>query len=204
MLTETQKNLIDAAIKLFSTNDVNLLSVGQINELAGVSNKSALYYHFKTKIGLFEAALNHILEPYVEESLILLNDIDLKDISVRKIIRALLLPMINILLKKDGIHHIKFFSRMISAGEEGRKIFADGFKPLANKTTELLLIHYPESNKSAIELKVLFTFNIIINVVSDVGLEKYWELTERNPEKMTRYLADYIEGGISFNHISNY
>ena len=58
-LSDTKKQLIEAAILLFSQNDVSKLSVQKINDLAGVSNKSALYYHFKSKWGLFEAALLH-------------------------------------------------------------------------------------------------------------------------------------------------
>ena len=68
-LSDTKKQLIEAAILLFSQNDVSKLSVQKINDLAGVSNKSALYYHFKSKWGLFEAALHYVLNPYVTNCL---------------------------------------------------------------------------------------------------------------------------------------
>jgi len=68
MSKQTKEKLIEAAIILFSQNNIETLSVQRINETAGVANKSALYYHFKSKWGLVEAALDHVMQPYVIDS----------------------------------------------------------------------------------------------------------------------------------------
>ena len=118
--------------------------------------------------------------------------------------QALLKPMVKILLSDNGIHHLKFFSKMISAGDEGREIFAKALSPVAGKATLLLSKALPESSQDAIDLKILFTFNIIINVVSDVGLEKYWETNVLDRKLISKYLIDYIEGGLRFKIDAQY
>ena len=84
------------------------LSVQKINDLAGVSNKSALYYHFKSKWGLFEAALHYVLNPYVTNCLHELDKISTNNdvVEVNDIVQALLKPMVKILLSDNGIHHL--------------------------------------------------------------------------------------------------
>ncbi|MBJ9984584.1 TetR/AcrR family transcriptional regulator [Acinetobacter sp. S40] len=202
--SETQLKLMEAAILLFSQNDATRLSVQQINDLAGVSNKSALYYHFKSKWGLLEAALSYVLTPYAKQSLEELNKISEDHIEPNSIVKAMYRPMVDILLQDNGLQYLKFFSRMISTGEEGRKMIAKELSPIAKKATQLLSQAFPEASKDAIDLKVLFTFNIILNVISDVGLEQYWATDIKDRKLISKYLIDYIEGGITFKIDSQY
>jgi len=198
MSKQTKEKLIEAAIILFSQNNIETLSVQRINETAGVANKSALYYHFKSKWGLVEAALDHVIQPYVIDSLELLNAIPSNNVQVSDVVDALMKPMVKILLQNNGIHYIKFFSKTISAGDEGRVIVAKTLVPISNKAVGLLQQALPDADPNAISLKVLFTFNIILNVISDVGLEHFWPTEVKDHKLLAKYLKDYIEGGIRF------
>ena len=198
MSKQTKEKLIEAAIILFSQNNIETLSVQRINETAGVANKSALYYHFKSKWGLVEAALDHVMQPYVIDSLELLNAIPPDNVQVPDVVDALMKPMVKILLQNNGIHYIKFFSKTISAGDEGRVIVAKTLVPISNKAVGLLQQALPDADPNAISLKVLFTFNIILNVISDVGLEHFWPTEVKDHKLLAKYLKDYIEGGIRF------
>ncbi|WP_343580219.1 TetR/AcrR family transcriptional regulator [Acinetobacter sp.] len=198
MSKQTKEKLIEAAIVLFSQNNIETLSVQKINETAGVANKSALYYHFKSKWGLVEAALDHVMQPYVTESLALLNSIHPDQVQVADVVDALMKPMVKILLQENGIHYIKFFSKTISAGDEGRRIVANTLVPISNKAVQLLQRALPDAEPDAVSLKVLFTFNIILNVISDIGLEHFWPTKVKNHRLLGKYLKDYIEGGINF------
>ncbi|MBP2603378.1 TetR/AcrR family transcriptional regulator [Acinetobacter calcoaceticus] len=198
MSKQTKEKLIEAAIILFSQNNIETLSVQRINETAGVANKSALYYHFKSKWGLVEAALDHVMQPYVIDSLELLNAIPPDNVQVSDVVDALMKPMVKILLQNNGIHYIKFFSKTISAGDEGRVIVAKTLVPISNKAVGLLQQALPDADPNAISLKVLFTFNIILNVISDVGLEHFWPTEVKDHKLLAKYLKDYIEGGIRF------
>ncbi|SEO17477.1 TetR/AcrR family transcriptional regulator [Acinetobacter sp. yr461] len=198
MSKQTKEKLIEAAIILFSQNNIETLSVQRINETAGVANKSALYYHFKSKWGLVEAALDHVMQPYVIDSLELLNAIPSNNVQVSDVVDALMKPMVKILLQNNGIHYIKFFSKTISAGDEGRVIVAKTLVPISNKAVGLLQQALPDADPNAISLKVLFTFNIILNVISDVGLEHFWPTEVKDHKLLAKYLKDYIEGGIRF------
>lgn len=198
MSKQTKEKLIEAAIILFSQNNIETLSVQRINETAGVANKSALYYHFKSKWGLVEATLDHVMQPYVIDSLKLLNAIPPDNVQVSDVVDALMKPMVKILLQNNGIHYIKFFSKTISAGDEGRVIVAKTLVPISNKAVDLLQQALPDADPNAISLKVLFTFNIILNVISDVGLEHFWPTEVKDQRLIAKYLKDYIEGGIRF------
>ncbi|RPE28290.1 TetR family transcriptional regulator [Acinetobacter sp. BIGb0102] len=198
MSKQTKEKLIEAAIVLFSQNNVETMSVQKINEIAGVANKSALYYHFKSKWGLVEAALNHVMQPYMMDSLELLNEIPPNDIKVSDVVDALTKPMIKILLQENGIHYIKFFSKTVSAGTEGRAIVAKTLIPISKKAVTLLQLALPGANPDILSLKVLFTFNILLNVISDIGLEQFWPTTIKDHRLLSKYLKDYIEGGIIF------
>ncbi|GAA5632780.1 hypothetical protein Acal02_03438 [Acinetobacter calcoaceticus] len=202
MTNQTKEKLIEAAIVLFSQNNVETLSVQKINETAGVANKSALYYHFKNKWGLVEAALAHVMQPYVNDSLALLNAIDPQQVQVSDVVDALMKPMVNILLQENGIHYLKFFSKTISAGDEGRMIVAKTLVPISNKAVELLRLALPDAEQDALSLKVLFTFNTILNIISDIGLEHFWPTNVKDHRLIGKYLKDYIEGAIRFkaNH----
>lgn len=198
MSNATQQKLIKAAIILFATNDIHGLSVQRINETAGVANKSALYYHFKSKWGLVEAALNHVLDPYVIESLSLLDTLDPAHVNVEDVVDAMMKPMIKILLAENGYYALKFFSRTVSAGDEGRQLITEKLSPIAILATKLLLKSLPGANADTLSIKVLFTFNSILNIISDRGLEKYWPTSVKDRKAIGYYLRDYIIGSIVY------
>ncbi len=204
MSKTTKEKLIKAAIILFAQNDFNNISVQEINDNAGVANKSALYYHFKSRWGLVEAALNHVLDPYVLECQILLSAIPPHETSVALVVDALMKPMIKILQSENGFYALKFFSRTVSAGDEGRQFIATKLTPVAMIATKSLLKAMPNSNPDTISIKILFTFNSILNIISDQGLEKYWPTDVKNHKEIGQFLRDYIIGGISFNNSISY
>ncbi|CAM4372153.1 TetR/AcrR family transcriptional regulator [Acinetobacter pragensis] len=204
MSQETKDKLIKAAIVLFAQNNIESQSVQKINDAAGVANKSALYYHFKTRWGLVEAALNHVLDPYVFESHFLLQALDPNKITVACVVDALMKPMIKILLAENGFYALKFFSRMVSAGDDGRQLIAQKLSSIAILSTKLLAKAMPGADTNTISIKVLFTFNSILNIISDNGLEKYWPTTIKDHKAIGQYLRDYIIGGISYNNEISY
>ncbi|OTG84984.1 TetR/AcrR family transcriptional regulator [Acinetobacter sp. ANC 4648] len=204
MSNQTKEKLIEAAIVLFSQNNIETLSVQKINETAGVANKSALYYHFKTKWGLVEAALDHVMTPYVQDSLAALKAINPNTVQVSDVVDALMKPMVKILMENNGIFHLKFFSKTISAGDEGRIIVAKHLVPISHSAMHLLKKALPDADPNAISLKVMFTFNTILNVISDIGLEAFWPTEVKDRKLIGKYLRDYIEGGISFKVQESY
>ena len=204
MSQATKNKLVKAAIVLFAQNDFNSLSVQKINETADVANKSALYYHFKSRWGLVEAALNHVLDPYVFESQILLNALDPNQVSVANVVDALMKPMIKILLAENGYYALKFFSKTVSAGDDGRQLVAEKLSPIAILSTKLLSKAIPGSNVDTLSIKVLFTFNSILNIISDNGLEKFWPTEVKDHKAIGLFLRDYIIGGISYNNTVSY
>ncbi|ENU23221.1 hypothetical protein F993_02369 [Acinetobacter proteolyticus] len=195
-MNSTKLKLIKAAIQLYSENNIESLSVQKINEMAKVSNKSALYYHFKSKSGLVEAALDHILDSYVHEVEYLIQQIDEDTVQVSEVIDALMTPMIKMLLEENGVMKLKFFSKVISAGDEGRIWVSKKVGPASIIAVDLICKALPQANPDEISLKILFTFNTLINIVSDVGIENFWPTKIKDRKEIGKYLKNFIEGGL--------
>lgn len=203
-MQETKLKLMQAAIILFAQNDINSVAVTTINEMANVSNKSAIYYHFKSKWGLAEATIRYVLEPYIVDVQAKFSEIDRNTVSVEEVVDALMKPMIKILLQPNGYYALKFFSRMVSAGDRGRQLIASILNSITLQAVELLGLALPDSHEDAISMKVLFSFNAMINIMSDAGLEKYWPTQVKDHKHIGLYIRDYIIGGILYKQDASY
>lgn len=200
----TKLKLIQAAIKLFALNDIESVTVTNINEIAKVNNKSAIYYHFESKWGLAEAAIHYVMDTYVKEATSRLARLEGNDAEIEDIVDAMMKPMVRVLLQEDGYFILKFFSRMISAGDRGRHLIAKILTPISNQAVVLLKNALPNSTEDAISMKVLFSFNSMINIMSDAGLEKFWPTRVQDHKEIGRYIRDYIVGGILYKHEVSY
>ena len=65
---QSRSRILDAAIREFSENGLAGARTEQIAEVAGV-NKALLYYYFKSKEALYEAALESVMQRAVENSM---------------------------------------------------------------------------------------------------------------------------------------
>lgn len=203
-MQDTQLRLIKASIILFALNDIESVSVSKINQAAEVNNKSAIYYHFKTKWGLAEATIHYVMDTYVQEASSRLARLDIHTVTAEQVVDAMMKPMVKVLLQEDGYYVLKFFSRMISAGDQGRRLIAKILTPISNQAVKLLQIALPDANEDAISMKVLFSFNSIINVLSDGGLERFWPTRVQDHKDIGQYLRDYIVGGILYQPNARY
>lgn len=200
----TKLKLVKASIKLFALNDIESVSVAKINEAAEVNNKSAIYYHFGSKWGLAEATIHYVMDAYVSEATSRLMELSSENVQVEDVVDAMMKPMIRVLFQEDGYYMLKFFSRMISAGDSGRHLIAKILTPVSIHAVALLQSALPDSNEDAISMKVLFSFNSIINIISDGGLEKFWPTRVQDHQHIGQYIRDYIIGGILYKHDASY
>lgn len=203
-MQETKQKLIKAAIILFALNDIESVSVAKINEIAQVHNKSAIYYHFKSKWGLAEATIHYVLDAYVEDVTQRLARIDQGNVRVEHVVDAMMKPMIKVLLQQDGYYMLKFFSRLVSAGDQGRCLIAEILTPITQQAMTLLLVAVPDANEDAMSMKVLFSFNSMINILSDGGLERFWPTRVQDHQLIGHYIRDYIVGGILYKADAEY
>jgi TetR/AcrR family transcriptional regulator len=65
---QTRSRILDAAVREFSENGLAGARTEQIAEIAGV-NKALLYYYFKSKEALYQAALESVVQRVVENSM---------------------------------------------------------------------------------------------------------------------------------------
>ncbi|MCH7313107.1 TetR/AcrR family transcriptional regulator [Acinetobacter sp. ANC 3882] len=202
---KTKFQLIEVAIPLFAEGGLSTVSIRDINQAAGIANQSAIYYHFGDMWGLVTASFSYALAPYISGVNTMLDQVELESDGIsppalNKIVDALIRPMVRIIQQPDGLHKIKFIARIIGgAGDKGRKLVADEFRELTLRCNQLVVRSLPGIGEEAASVKVLFAFNSVINIISDIGLERYWPLVTQDTRQIDRYLHDYIEGGIRFN-----
>src|SRR5271156_2108408 len=71
---QTRKAILDAAIREFSTHGLSGARTDAIAESAG-ANKALLYYYFKSKNGLYAAAIEEVSGKVVEDALAALDPV---------------------------------------------------------------------------------------------------------------------------------
>ncbi|MEO1449273.1 MAG: helix-turn-helix domain-containing protein [Bacteroidota bacterium] len=86
-MTEKQKNILEAALKLFAVDGYNATSTSKVAKAAGVS-EGLIFRHFKNKEGL----LNAILEEAHQYAKLAYADIILTEAPRELIMKALSLP----------------------------------------------------------------------------------------------------------------
>lgn len=66
-MSNTKKNILLVALKLFSKNGYDSVSVSQIAEQLGIT-KGALYKHYKNKRDIFNSIFDYVCELDIERS----------------------------------------------------------------------------------------------------------------------------------------
>src|SRR5271170_4558076 len=128
---QTRKAILRAAIREFSAHGLAGARTGAIAEAAKV-NKGLLYYYFKSKSGLYEAAVEEVSEIVVEHTLAAL---DPGHSAGERLLRAALNHFDRILTQHEFQSLMQQEMVRFRRDESGslRVIFRTAFKPLMEK-----------------------------------------------------------------------
>lgn len=99
----TRNKIIQVAVRLFAERGLEGVSLNDINKAAGQRNKNATHYHFGSKEGLLQAILDKHEPPIAKRRDQLLDAYEAEgELSLRKVLRAVMLPMVEKLDDPDG------------------------------------------------------------------------------------------------------
>lgn len=99
----TRNKIIQVAVKLFAERGIEGVSLNDINKAAGQRNKNATHYHFGSKEGLLQAILDKHEPPIAKRRDQLLDESEAQgDLTLRKVLRAVMQPMVEKLDDPDG------------------------------------------------------------------------------------------------------
>jgi AcrR family transcriptional regulator len=99
----TRSKIIRVAVKLFADRGIEGVSLNDINKAAGQRNKNATHYHFGSKEGLLQAVFDQHEPPIARRRTELLDLYQARgELTLRNVLRAILLPMAEKLNDPDG------------------------------------------------------------------------------------------------------
>lgn len=99
----TRNKIIQVALHLFAERGIDGVSLNDINKAAGQRNKNATHYHFGSKQGLLQAIFDRHEPALAERRDALLDQFEAEGpLSLRKVLRAIIQPMVEKLDDPDG------------------------------------------------------------------------------------------------------
>lgn len=111
----TRRTIIKVALRLFADQGIDGVSLNDINKAAGQRNKNATHYHFGSKEGLLQAILDEHEPAIAERRDQLLDQFATEDdLSLRKVLRAIIQPMAEKLDDPNGgADFVRFSSHLV-------------------------------------------------------------------------------------------
>ena len=99
----TRQRLIEAAEDLFATRGIDAVSLAEVTKAAGCNNTGAVHHHFGGREELLAAVVDEHRGPLDERRAELLDELDdADDITPAQLVRALVLPMVELLDEPRG------------------------------------------------------------------------------------------------------
>jgi TetR/AcrR family acrAB operon transcriptional repressor len=133
---KTRQRVLDSALEIFASKGYSQASMEEIASKAGVT-KGALYWHFESKLDLYNALVNHVLKLQTQEIVPAL----LKEASSQSVVKALVRSHLNFYRRNPRI--TEFYSNMMMEGktlsESGiMEIMAHAYRSYREAVTDAL------------------------------------------------------------------
>lgn len=164
---QTRKNILRAAIREFSAHGLAGARTDAIAESAG-ANKALIYYYFKSKSGLYEAAFEEIASEVAEQTLAAL---DPRHSAGERLLHAALNHFDRILTKLEFQSLLQQEMVRLRRGEIGNA------PVLVKKVFKPLLVKFEETIREGIRSGELCEFDWLQVVYSMLGANVFYFLS---------------------------
>lgn len=173
----SKRKLLLAAIKLFSEQGIEGVSLRMINREAGNKNNSALHYHFGSKGGLVEEVVQFIqkwFEYHREAPLSKLENIE-EGPSVKEIVEAFISPYLTLIDSETwGFHAVRLLSKMEQEAEpEIHRLLNKSGKKSVTRFKRLLFRALPDLPEKELTQRFNYCITSIIHGLADHENLKY-------------------------------
>jgi AcrR family transcriptional regulator len=205
---DTRQRLIETALRSFSEQGIEAVSIRTVTAAAGQANQTAVHYYFKDKPGLVAAVLEQIgawLAPMQQEVLReLQRDPDAIG-TVRDLVKLAYLPFIaHFTTHPQGPLSIRFLSRLTwQSGGEGQALLVELLQPYFSAFRETLVARLPDKPPEAIAFHLYLAVNNLIHGLADLALlgqrpvPEIAALYAGDRTRMLDYFYDYVAGGLA-------
>lgn len=205
----TRTALVAAAFRLFALEGVGAVSLRRITADAGAANQSAVHYHFKNRLGLVAAVLDHVnrmLAPQQAEAIAELTSIGKRRApTVDEVVQVGLSPYVYLhQMSSDGELALRFLSRLTwESGADAQKLMLEKVRPHFLRLLPFLERALPHKSPEALDFQLYMAAANIIHGLADISLLNQEPMSnvdvlyKERPLTMLQYFYGYIAAGLS-------
>ncbi|MFM1920799.1 MAG: hypothetical protein RLZZ303_2433 [Candidatus Hydrogenedentota bacterium] len=203
----TRRALLLAAIRVIAEQGVAGASLRSINVAAGSRNASAAHYHFGTKLGVIEAALELLYAEVARQQDELMNALEARvaqgrPVGVREILEAAYLPYLGLINQKDfGQAAAKFVSRLLVESDADLQAMLNRqVAPIMRRCLALLQAALPQVPEPVLRIRLFITVTNVLHGAGDMPAlfnSPLGNLAPENPLELLHTLFEYLEAAVS-------
>lgn len=203
---DIRERLLHVAIRLFAEKGIDAVSMRTINTEAGSKNKSAVHYHFGSKLGIVEAIFEMLNDKLSQPFEDLLEKMELRaekqNVPIPEILLTYYLPFFIIHSSESyGPYAIKLFSKMmLDPTPEYQELFNNYFKDYLERIYQLMKKEVPDKPDHHLKFQLVHSTMETIMGIATIDLLENTPLgkIEFNSElEMVMSYVDYVSGGLS-------
>ncbi|GLR27051.1 TetR/AcrR family transcriptional regulator [Limnobacter litoralis] len=205
--SDTREHILQVALIEFAKAGIDAVKMSQIRDLAGQSNRSAVYYHFKTRELLVQAVVDR-----VKQGLAVHMDKAQQQFqergpvpTVEAWVGLVFQPFLNyFMLNPEGPVGIRFLSRLTwQAGQQGQSVLQNLFLPYLEPFEDNLMQCLPGRDRVDVRFRIYLAVNSVVHGLADYSIlladEQLSPIFERPDwiKHLNSLFLGYIKGGLA-------
>lgn len=204
----TRERILKAAEELFAMHGYAGTSLRSVMAAAGVDN-GAIYYHFKTKLGLLQALFEARVSPVNEKREQMLSELEAlskgKALSIKEVLYAFIAPA----LLQASVPEAAAFNRVtalcsVDPDPDVRQVVFDAYNEVGRRFAKLLRNAAPPMSDQSFHWCLECMYGAMMYIRSDNGrVSNMLDASHRQqpPETVIQQLVDFVSAGF-FAHAS--
>lgn len=194
---ETRERILNEAERLFAQHGLDAVSVREITDSADV-NTAAIHYHFGSKHDLIAAILDRRAAPFAARREELLSELEeADDLDLRSVVRAMVLPTIELTHDQQGGEHYVAFLAQLGSHAELMPMIAEAYDAGIERFMKVLTHVTPDLPHDVRELRWAIAKDLVNRLVGQPnGQVRLW-VEARSPgsmDDMLNVLTDVVAG----------
>ena len=197
----TRTRLIEAALGLFARNGLDGVSLRTVNQAANARNSGATHYHFKNRLGLIKAIVEHIQTVAPEEADMIVDSLPIHDDPQLYAVAQFFGPVLVMrYIRPWGEDALGFLSQLLQSRDPDiHGLWEPIFRDKNNAALQKVQDAFPDHDELTLKRRLIYaTLNIVHGLSSDVGLQKtmFGDISIDDGPKALVDLLIYVKGGL--------
>ncbi|QTD57088.1 TetR/AcrR family transcriptional regulator [Parasphingorhabdus cellanae] len=197
----TRVRLIEAAMILFARNGLDGVSLRAVNQAAKAKNSGATHYHFKNRLGLIRAMVEHINTATPEEVELIVGGLPINGDKQLEAIARFFGPVLVVrYARPKGEESLGFLSQLLQSDDPDiQDIWEQVFGNSDDINPQLIFDAFPDQDPTSVKRRLIYsTLNIVHGLANDSGLHRtmFGDLSMADGPEALVDLLKYIRGGL--------